>query len=166
MGISVDPTAYSFRRLNPLEAIADGAVQTWQIISATVRFLGKIILGKESVDQLGGPIKMAQFAGQSVMFGFDSESYDTKPDLLTMIKVSLVEFISLAALVSVSIGFLNLLPIPVLDGGHLMFYAFEAIAGKPLGPRTQAAGFRIGLVLLLSFMVFVTWNDVSNLLFK
>jgi regulator of sigma E protease len=65
--------------------------------------------------------------------------------------------------VSVSIGFLNLLPIPVLDGGHLMYYAYEAVVGKPLGIRAQNLGFRVGIVFLASFMLFVTWNDISNL---
>ena len=80
-----------------------------------------------------------------------------------MIEVSLINFINFAALASVSIGFLNLLPVPVLDGGHLMYYAYEAIARRPMGARAQAIGFRVGIVLLASLMLFVTWNDISKL---
>ena len=107
---------------------------------------------------------MAQYAGQSVMSGFDESGYSEPPTFWTKLKVSLIDFISLAAVVSVSIGFLNLLPVPVLDGGHLLYYAYEAIAGKPLGVRAQAVGFRVGVVMLASLMIFVTWNDISNLI--
>jgi regulator of sigma E protease len=107
---------------------------------------------------------MAQYAGAAASSGFEQESYAEPPDFLTQLKVSLATFVYLAAVVSVSIGFLNLLPVPVLDGGHLMYYAYEAIARKPLGAKAQAIGFRVGLVLLASLMLFVTWNDISNLL--
>ena len=105
---------------------------------------------------------MAQYAGQSALSGFGDDESLRSEGLLTRLKVSLASFINFAGLVSVSIGFLNLLPIPVLDGGHLMFYAYEAAVGKPLGPRAQAIGFRMGIVLLASFMLFVTWNDISG----
>ena len=107
---------------------------------------------------------MAQYAGQSVMSGFDDASYREPPGFLFKLRASLVDFIFLAAVVSVSIGFLNLLPLPVLDGGHLVYYAYEAVAGKPLGSRAQAIGFRVGIVLLASLMIFVTWNDINNLI--
>jgi len=122
------------------------------------------VLGKEDASQLGGPIKMAQYAGQSVMSGFDDSSYREPPGFLFKLRASLIDFIFLAAVVSVSIGFLNLMPVPVLDGGHLMYYAYEAISGRPLGARAQAIGFRLGVVLLASLMIFVTWNDINNLL--
>ena len=98
------------------------------------------------------------------MSGFDESAYREPPSFLTKLRVSLVDFIFLAAVVSVSIGFLNLLPVPVLDGGHLVYYAYEAVAGRPLGVRAQAFGFRVGIVLLASLMLFVTWNDINNLL--
>ena|SRR3990167_7350510 len=162
LGIVGDEKAFHFVRYGPLDALKGAVNQVWQIIHSTGKFLGRLILGKENADQLGGPIKMAQYAGQSALSGFDSDEQLGSLDLLTRLKVSLANFINLAGLVSVSIGFLNLLPIPVLDGGHLMFYAYEAAAGKPLGPRAQAIGFRMGIVLLASFMLFVTWNDISG----
>ncbi|MEM9014327.1 MAG: M50 family metallopeptidase [Pseudomonadota bacterium] len=164
LGVSGDSEAYSFQRFGFFGALKEGAGEVVRILSLTVKFIGQIILGKEDTSQLGGPIKMAQYAGQSAMSGFDESGYQEPPSLWTMLKVSLVDFISLAAVVSVSIGFLNLLPVPVLDGGHLMYYAYEAIAGKPLGARAQAIGFRVGLVLLASLMIFVTWNDITNLI--
>ena len=130
----------------------------------TVQFLGKIILGQESAKQLGGPIKMAQYAGQSVLSGFIESDSSEPTGFLVKLRSSLMDFIFFAAVVSISIGFINLLPIPVLDGGHLLYYAYEAVAGKPLGVRAQAIGFRLGIAMLASLMIFVTWNDINNLL--
>ena len=155
---------YTFRKYGPVEAISAGFDELGRILALTVRYIGKIVLGKEDARQLGGPIKMAQYAGQSVMSGFDDSSYREPPGFLFKLRSSLIDFIFLAAVVSVSIGFLNLLPVPVLDGGHLMYYAYEAVAGRPLGARAQAIGFRLGIVLLASLMIFVTWNDINNLL--
>ncbi|MEZ5915604.1 MAG: RIP metalloprotease [Parvularculaceae bacterium] len=163
LGVTGDPKAFRFQRYSPPDALAGGVKQVWQIIASTGKFLSRLILGKEDAKQLGGPIKMAQYAGQSALSGFDGDPSLQGVDLLTRLKISLASFISLAAIVSVSIGFLNLLPVPVLDGGHLMYYAYEAAAGKPLGARAQAIGFRVGIVLLASFMLFVTWNDISSL---
>lgn len=164
LGVGPDGNSYEFNKLGFFDALKAGVNELGRILTVTVRFLGKIILGKEDVKQLGGPIKMAQYAGQSVMSGFDESGYQEPPSFWTMLKVSLVDFIFLAAVVSVSIGFLNLLPVPVLDGGHLLYYAYEAVAGEPLGARAQAIGFRVGIVLLASLMIFVTWNDINNLL--
>lgn len=154
----------TFQTYGPLEALVEGVRELGRILSLTINFLGKIILGQEDASQLAGPIKMAQYAGQSVMSGFDDSAYREPPGLGLKLKASIVNFISIAAFVSVSIGFLNLLPVPVLDGGHLLYYAYEAVAGKPLGARAQAIGFRLGFVLLASLMIFVTWNDINNLL--
>ncbi len=164
LGIGGDENAYGFEKFGVGAAVGEGVKELGRVLSVTIRFLGKIVTGKEDAAQLGGPIKMAQYAGQSVMSGFDASGYLEKPSFWTMLKVSLVDFISLAAIVSVSIGFLNLLPVPVLDGGHLLYYAYEAIAGRPLGVRAQAVGFRVGIVLLASLMIFVTWNDINNLI--
>jgi regulator of sigma E protease len=164
LGIAADPEARSFMKYNASEAFAEACGNVWGILSATVKFMGRLVLGKEDANQLGGPIKMAQLAGQAASSGFDLDSYAERPDLLTQLKVSLATFINLAAVVSVSIGFLNLLPVPVLDGGHLVYYAYEAIVGKPLGVKAQAIGFRVGIVLLASLMLFVTWNDITNLI--
>ncbi|MHA7873332.1 MAG: M50 family metallopeptidase, partial [Hyphococcus sp.] len=160
LGVSADSGSYQYEKLGFVEAVAQGVREVGRILVVTVRFLGKIILGKEDATQLGGPIKMAQYAGQSAMSGFDESGYREPPGFLAMLKASLVDFIFLAAVVSVSIGFLNLLPIPVLDGGHLLYYAYEAVAGEPLGARAQAIGFRVGIVMLASLMIFVTWNDI------
>ncbi len=162
LGVSGDENAFRFVRYGPVDALKGAVSQVWQIINSTGKFLARLILGKEDAKTLGGPIKMAQYAGQSALSGFADDESSNGLDLITRLKVSLVNFISLAGLVSVSIGFLNLLPIPVQDGGHLMYYAYEAAAGKPLGPRAQAIGFRMGIVLLASFMLFVTWNDISS----
>jgi regulator of sigma E protease len=164
LGVRGDPSAGSFVRYSPSEALGESARRVWRILSATTKFLGRLLVGKEDIRQIGGPIKMAQYAGAAASSGFEQESYAEPPDFLTQLKVSLATFVYLAAVVSVSIGFLNLLPVPVLDGGHLMYYAYEAIARKPLGAKAQAIGFRVGLVLLASLMLFVTWNDISNLL--
>jgi regulator of sigma E protease len=94
-------------------------------------------------DQLGGPIRVAQASGQMASIGFSA-------------------LLQLAAVLSVSIGLLNLMPIPVLDGGHLFFYAIEAVRGRPLPPKAQEVAFRIGFALVLSLMVFTTWNDIAT----
>jgi regulator of sigma E protease len=164
LGLQADRAHAAFVRYQPLEALQQATARVGSILEATVKFLGRLILGKEDASQLGGPIKMAQYAGQAAMSGFDESGYEEEPGFLTKLKVSLATFINLAAVVSVSIGFLNLLPVPVLDGGHLMYYGYEAIAGKPLGAKAQAIGFRVGIVLLASLMLFVTWNDINNLL--
>lgn len=164
LGIGPDSSSYDSKKLGFFEALGEGVSELGRILGVTVRFLGQIILGKEDARQLGGPIKMAQYAGQSVMSGFDESGYREPPGFATKLKASLFDFIFLAAVVSVSIGFLNLLPVPVLDGGHLLYYAYEASVGKPLGARAQAIGFRVGIVMLASLMIFVTWNDINNLL--
>jgi len=130
------------------QAIGAGTERTWFIVTSSMTFLGRIITGRESADQLGGPVRIAQISGEVAQFG-------------------MLALINLAAILSVSIGLINLFPIPMLDGGHLLFYAFEAVRGKPLGERVQEMGFKLGLVFVLSLMVFATWNDFEQLqLFK
>lgn len=132
------------RRYGPVEAVGLGVQETWFVVARTFDYLGGLIAGRESADQLGGPIRIAQVSGQVATFGIGA-------------------LLSLAAVLSVSIGLLNLFPIPLLDGGHLLFYAFEAIRGRPLSARTQDIGFRIGLALVLMLMIFATWNDVLHI---
>ncbi|WP_420414911.1 RIP metalloprotease RseP [Roseibium sp.] len=132
-------------RLGVGGALWEGVLRTYKIIYDTINFIGEIFVGEQSAQQLGGPIQIAQVSGTVAQFG-------------------LIELISLAGFLSVSIGFINLLPIPILDGGHLVFYAAEAIRGKPLDERVQEVGFRIGLGLVLALMVFVTWNDIWRLM--
>lgn len=164
LGVSPARDGYKFVTYGPLKALGVATEKVWEILSTTVKFIGRLILGKEDTSQLGGPLKMAQYAGQSALSGFDESGYQEQPSFLTKLKVSLTNFINLAAVVSVSIGFLNLLPVPVLDGGHLMYYGYEAAVGKPLGAKAQAVGFKMGLVMLASLMLFVTWNDINSLL--
>ncbi|WP_244630917.1 RIP metalloprotease RseP [Aureimonas sp. ME7] len=136
--------AFRTQELGPLEALQYGTSQTWFVTKSTVDFVGGIFRGSQPTDQIGGPIRIAQVSSQVATLGF-------------------APLLNLAALLSVSIGLLNLLPIPMLDGGHLLFYAAEAIRGKPLSERVQEFGFRIGLALVLMLMVFAFWNDLSNL---
>jgi regulator of sigma E protease len=132
------------RHFGPIEAVGMGVQETWFIVARTYDYLTGLIAGRESADQIGGPIRIAQVSGQVATFGMGA-------------------LLSLAAVLSVSIGILNLFPIPLLDGGHLLFYAFEAVRGRPLSARTQDIGFRIGLAIVLMLMIFATWNDVLRI---
>ncbi len=130
-----------FERMGPLQALEAGVSRTWLIIEATFRYLGKMVTGRESPDQLGGPIAMAKAAGDAASVGW-------------------AQFVSIIAFLSVSIGLINLFPIPMLDGGHLVYYAIEAVRGKPLGERAQEWGFRIGFSLVIMLMLVGTMNDL------
>ena len=126
------------------EASVLSVEQIGSVITQSVKYIGGLIAGREKADQLSGPIRIAQVSGKVAESGF-------------------VSLLTLAAILSISIGFVNLLPVPLLDGGHLMFYAVEAVFGKPLSRRTQEMGFRIGLVLVGMLMLFVTINDIVQL---
>jgi regulator of sigma E protease len=130
--------------VDPLTAVKLGVEETWFVVERTLSYIGGVVVGKESADQLGGPIRIAQLSGQVATAGF-------------------VALIHLAAVLSISIGLLNLFPIPLLDGGHLLFYAIEAIRGRPLSDRAQEVGFRIGLAIVLLLMIFATFNDILHL---
>ncbi|MBS7546361.1 RIP metalloprotease RseP [Ancylobacter oerskovii] len=132
------------QRFGPVEAVGLAGKEVWFIVDRTFSYLGGVITGRESADQLGGPIRIAQVSGQVATFGIGA-------------------LLQLAAVLSVSIGLLNLFPVPLLDGGHLMFYAIEALRGRPLSDRAQEVGFRIGLALVLMLMLFATWNDILNI---
>jgi len=162
LGITADPEAYRMVRYGPVRAVQAAVGQVYEVLAVTVRFLGRIILGKEGIDQLGGPVKIAKYAGQSAMAGF-SDGGEMEVSLMRRLEVSFFNFLNMAAMISISVGFLNLLPVPVLDGGHLVFYGYEAIAGRPVSEAVQAVSFKIGIVILLSLMVFVSWNDVTQL---
>lgn len=142
LGVKHNPEGgVNYERMGPLEAVEAGAGRTWFIVESTFRYLGKVVTGRESADQLGGPIAMAKAAGDAASIGF-------------------FQFISVIAFLSVSIGLINLFPIPMLDGGHLVYYAIEAVRGKPLGENAQEWGFRIGFSLVIMLMVVGTWNDL------
>jgi regulator of sigma E protease len=147
IGILTNQEVGHFRQqsFTPLEAVAEGTRQTAGIVVGTFEYVGNLVGGYMKADQLGGPIRVAQASGQMASLGFAA-------------------VLQLAAVLSVSIGLLNLMPVPVLDGGHLMFYAIEAVRGKPLGAGAQDIAFRIGLAMVLSLMVFATWNDISALI--
>jgi regulator of sigma E protease len=146
IGIVTDQSSGKFRQVTygPVEALGQGAVESWHIVTGTFNYIGNLIAGKMKADQLGGPIRVAQASGQMATLG-------------------IAALIQLAAVLSVSIGLLNLMPVPMLDGGHLVFYAIEAIRGKPVSEAAQEVAYRIGLAMVLSLMVFATWNDISSL---
>ena len=146
------------KRYNLIEAIPAGAARTWEVLDTTVYYLGRLVRGQVSAEQLGGPIRIAQASGAVAQAGAEGA-----PDLGYRVLGAFVALLGLAAVLSVSIGFMNLLPIPVLDGGHLLFYAYEAVTRRPLDARVQAAGYRVGLALLMAFMLFATWNDLQRL---
>ncbi|HWX82723.1 MAG TPA: RIP metalloprotease RseP [Xanthobacteraceae bacterium] len=133
-----------FQPVPPPRAVWMGVQETWFVIDRTMSYIGGVVVGREAADQLGGPIRIAQMSGQVATVGF-------------------VALIHLAAVLSVSIGLLNLFPIPLLDGGHLLFYAIEALRGRPLSERAQEVGFRIGLAIVLMLMIFATFNDIVHL---
>lgn len=164
MGLGLAPNAGEARhvRYPPHEALWQGVLQIRDIIGTTVTYIGRIFSGRESGDQLSGPIGIAKAAGGITK---SAAAVTTDPGYQALnVTISLLSF---AAILSVGIGFLNLLPVPVLDGGHLLFYGYEAVARRPLSARIQEAGYRLGLVLLVGLMLFVTWNDLQKLsLFK
>ncbi|GLK55201.1 regulator of sigma E protease [Methylopila capsulata] len=141
---STTPGNVRYETFGPIEAVTEGAKETWFVVEHTGRYLGRMVIGRESTDQIGGPIRIAKTSGDVATLGF-------------------VALINLAAILSVSIGLLNLLPIPMLDGGHLLFYAVEALRGRPLGARAQEMGMRVGLAFVLMLMIFATWNDIVHL---
>jgi regulator of sigma E protease len=125
------------------QALVAGVEETWFVIDRTLAYLGKVVVGREKADQLGGPGRIAQISGQMAAVGF-------------------VALVNLVAVLSVSIGLLNLFPVPLLDGGHLLFYGIEAVRGRPLSERAQEMGFRIGLALVVMLMIFATFNDIIH----
>ena len=146
MGITraTNPGDVVTERVDPATALWLGVKETWFVIDRTLAYIGGVFTGREAADQVGGPLRIAQISGQVATIG-------------------LAALIQLAAVLSISIGLLNLFPVPLLDGGHLLFYAVEAIRGRPLSERAQEMGFRIGLGLVLMLMVFATYNDILHL---
>ena len=131
-------------KLGPAQAIYHATKEVYFVSISSLKYIGGMIVGKADTSQLGGPIRIAKISGQVAEFG-------------------VLAFISMMAYISISLGLVNLFPIPMLDGGHLMFYAFEKILGRPLSQKTQEGFFRIGLFLLLSLMFFTTFNDLKDL---
>ena len=131
-------------KLGPAQAIYHAAHEVYYVGISSLKYIGAMIFGKADTSQLGGPIRIAKISGQVAEFG-------------------VLAFISMMAYISISLGLVNLFPIPMLDGGHLMFYAFEKVLGRPLSQKTQEGFFRIGLFLLISLMFFTTFNDLKDL---
>ncbi len=147
IGIITDQQAGNFRivELSPPQALWEGVRQTGHIVTGTFDYIGNMIAGRMNADQLGGPVRVVQASGEMATLG-------------------VIALLNLAAVLSVSLGLLNLFPVPVLDGGHLVLYAIEAVRGRPMGQGAQEIAFRIGMAMILSLMVFATWNDISRLI--
>ena len=141
---SMAPGDVKTEKVGPLSAVVMGAQETWFVVDRTLSYIGGVFTGREAADQLGGPIRIAQVSGQVATAG-------------------IVALLHLTAVLSVSIGLLNLFPIPLLDGGHLLFYGIEAVRGRPLSERAQEVGFRIGLAIVVMLMIFATFNDILHL---
>ena len=141
--LGIGHSGVEYVRRDPLSAVGRAFGETWHLCSATVQAVWQIIIGTRASDELGGPLRIAQMSGEVAQSG-------------------VVPLLWFMAVLSINLGLINLFPVPVLDGGHLLFYAAEAIRGKPLGQRAQEYGFRIGLALVLTLMVFATWNDLVH----
>jgi regulator of sigma E protease len=131
-------------RYGPLESIAKAAERTWGVSTFTLKMLGKMIVGDVSLKNLSGPITIADYAGQSAQLGW-------------------LAYVSFLALISISLGVLNLMPVPLLDGGHLMYYVAEIVKGSPVSDRVMEVGQQVGMVLLFSLMAFALYNDITRL---
>ena len=141
--LGIQGGATRLQRLPVGQALVAGAVQTADITWQTLAGIGQMIAGQRSASELGGPIRIAEVSGQAASLG-------------------LAPLINLMALLSVSLGLLNLFPIPLLDGGHLAFYAVEAVRGRPLPPRAMEFGFRAGFAVLVTLFLFASWNDIAQ----
>jgi regulator of sigma E protease len=144
-------------RFTPVGALEQGVRQTAEFIDTSLTYMRRIVTGRESGDQLSGPIGIAG-ASKTVASGAIAGGHGPAGVAFNL----LVGLLGMTALVSVAVGFANLLPIPVLDGGHLVFYAYEAVARRPLTARVQEAGYRVGFALLIGLVVFATWNDLQR----
>ena len=144
LGVSPDPEQIKYERVGPLTAVWMGVEKTVGITGQILSYLGELIAGSRTADELGGPIMIAKISGD-------------------MAKGGLVNLILFMAVISTNLGLINLFPVPVLDGGHLVFYAFEALLGRPLSRRVQEYSLRFGLTLVFLLMIFVTWKDLRYL---
>jgi regulator of sigma E protease len=144
LGIGASGEFTDFVRLGPIDATVEAVRQCWVVTEGTFQALGQMIMGRRDSSELGGPLRIAQYSGQAAQGGVAS-------------------FIVFIAILSINLALINLFPIPMLDGGHLLFYIFEGVLGRPLSDRTQEYGFRFGLILVFALLVFSTWNDLIHL---
>jgi regulator of sigma E protease len=157
LGISKLPSDdVKLKREDPATALALGVEETYFVVERSLCFVAGVIVGRESANQLGGPIRIAEVAGDAWKSGLDSGGIGT----------AIASLLYLTGFLSASIGLLNLFPIPLLDGGHLLFYAIEALRGRPLSERAQEVGFRIGLAIVVMLMIFAAYNDISGILHR
>ncbi|MCK5165869.1 MAG: site-2 protease family protein, partial [Rhodospirillaceae bacterium] len=132
-------------RTDPFTAVWVGTKQTYMISARILGVVGEMISGERSAKELGGVISIAQYSGEAVQNGT-------------------ITILAFMAALSINLGLINLFPIPMLDGGHLVFYIFEALRGRPLSQQIQEYGFRFGMILVLMLMIFATWNDFERIL--
>ena len=139
-----DPSYHNVRDHNVISGFYRGIEETFNLSGKILSYLKDLFLGRESINQIGGPIKIVQITGEISNYG-------------------IIALLSLIAAISVNLGIVNLLPIPVLDGGHLLYYSIEVLFGKPLSPKVQEIGMQIGMTILIALMLFVTFLDISRL---
>jgi len=146
VGIKLSPynNKINHVKLGPAQALIQSVGEVYFVTTSSLKYLTSMLFGKGDSSQLGGPIRIAKISGQVAEFG-------------------IIPFLSMMAYISISLGLINLFPIPMLDGGHLMFYAIEKLLGRPLSQKTQEGFFRIGMFLLLSLMFFATFNDLKDI---
>jgi regulator of sigma E protease len=138
------PGDVKYQKVSPPQAVWMGLQETWFVVDKTLTYIGRVVIGREPANELGGPIRIAQMSGE-------------------VASISFVALVHLAGVLSVSIGLLNLFPIPLLDGGHLLFYSIEGMRGRPLSEQAQEVGFRIGFAIVIMLMIFATFNDIVHL---
>ncbi len=156
LGVEFDPTL-SHRPLNPLQALVMGNSRTWQVLETNLTYIGRIFTGKDNANQIGGVLGMTKAAGDmTVAIAAQQVSVHER-----LIEWGLNE-LQLLAVISIGVGFLNLLPVPALDGGHLAFYAIQSVTKKTIPAGIQNAAFRIAIVLVLGLMLFAAWNDLNH----
>lgn len=160
IGVGHTSSLQNRERIGPLTAIADGAKSTWDIIAQTCAYIAGVFTGRESGDQIAGPAGILMVSGQVASSALDAP----EATLLQKLQMLALALLNLAAVLSVAVGFVNLLPIPILDGGHLLFYAVEALrGGRPLPAAAQEWAYRAGFAVMASLFLFATWNDITRL---
>lgn len=158
--IGLKPPPFSeltIRRFDLFGAVGAGAEQTWDVLDSNLYYIGRMLRGQVSADQLGGPLGIMQISHSAAKSGAEGAH-----NLAQQLAGSVISLVSLVAALSVMIGFANLLPVPILDGGHLLFYAYEAVARRPVAAAVQAVGLRVGLALMLGLLLFTTANDLNR----
>ena len=133
-----------YKKWPPLKAAKQAVVETWDMSVSTLRGVGQMIMGTRGAEEIGGPLRIAEMSGHVAQDG----------------GWALIWFM---AIISINLGLINLFPVPLLDGGHILFYGIEKLFGKPLNEKAQEVGFRIGMALVASLMLFATWNDLVHL---